>query len=127
MTQEQNPESGTSSYVDDTNGTCGTYNGDVVKRTDAVGNVTCYQHDGLHRLTASLPQSLSPYYNQTPQKHYVYDQSAGNGSMGRLGHAYTCPSSSYPSGDPMLRVSRGLARPPTCPVATPRSGSAGGR
>ena len=34
-----------------------------------------------------------PHYSLTPQKHYVYDQSAGNGSMGRLGHAYTCPAS----------------------------------
>ena len=56
-------------------------------------NVTCYQYDGLHRVTAALPQTGSPYYSVTPQKHYVYDQSAGLGSLGRLGHAYTCPAS----------------------------------
>ena len=99
MTQEQNPESGTSRYLYDTDSDtpqdCGAtaYNGDLVKRIDAVGNKTCYQWDALHRMTASLPKSGGLYYSQTPQKHYVYDQSAGNGSMGRLGHAYTCPAS----------------------------------
>ena len=35
----------------DSHSTCGSnsYNGDLVKRTDAVGNVTCYAHDGIHR------------------------------------------------------------------------------
>jgi len=42
MTSETNPESGTTSYVYDTDSTCGTSNGDLVKRTDAMGNVTCY-------------------------------------------------------------------------------------
>lgn len=67
----------------------------MVKRTDAKStpNVTCYQYDGLHRITASLPHTGSPDYSITPQKHYVYDQSAGNGSLGRLGHAYTCAAS----------------------------------
>jgi RHS repeat-associated protein len=94
MTSETNPESGTFSYSYDSDSECsGTYNGDMVKRTDARNNKTCYQYDALHRLTASLPRSGSPDYSITPQKHYVYDQSAGNGSMGRLGHAYTCPAS----------------------------------
>jgi hypothetical protein len=34
-----------------------------------------------------------PDYSITPQKRYVYDQSASLGSLGRLGHAYTCPAS----------------------------------
>ncbi len=93
MTQEQNPESGTFTYSYDSDTACGTYSGDLVKRSDAVGNVTCYQYDGLHRVTAALPQTGSPYYSRTPQKHYVYDQSPALGSMGRLGHAYTCPAS----------------------------------
>jgi len=82
-------------YAYDSDATCGTYNGDMVKRTDAKStpNVTCYQYDGLHRMTASLPHAGSPDYSITPQKHYVYDQSASLGSMGRLGHAYTCPAS----------------------------------
>jgi YD repeat-containing protein len=52
MTSETNAESGTTSYVFDTDATCGTYSGDLVKRTDAVGNATCYAYDTLHRVTS---------------------------------------------------------------------------
>lgn len=52
MTEEVNPESGTTYYTYDTDSTCGTSNGDLVKKVDAVGNVICFAYDALHRLTA---------------------------------------------------------------------------
>jgi RHS repeat-associated protein len=98
MTSETNPESGTASYVYDTDSTCGTYNGDLVKRTDAVGNVTCYAYDQLHRLT-SITYPSGSYAGRTAQKHFVYDSATVNGvSMsnagGRLAEAYTGTSGS---------------------------------
>jgi RHS repeat-associated protein len=98
LTSEANPESGTSSYVYDTDGTCGTYNGDLVKRTDAVGNVTCYAYDSLHRLT-SVTYPSGSYASRTTQKHFVYDSATVNGAAmsnagGRLAEAYTGTSAS---------------------------------
>src|SRR5205807_9670821 len=49
LTGETNPESGTKGYTYDTDSTCGTSNGDLVKKVDAANNVTCYAYDGLHR------------------------------------------------------------------------------
>jgi RHS repeat-associated protein len=96
MLSETNPESGTYHYAYDTDSTCGTYNGDLVKRTDAVlppnATVTCYAYDALHRVTAiSYPNGY--YASATQVKHFVYDQSAALNSLGRLGHAYTCSAS----------------------------------
>lgn len=56
MTSETNPESGTKTYVFDTDSTmCGngayTSNGDLVKTTDAAGNCVMRYYDSLHRLT----------------------------------------------------------------------------
>ncbi len=53
MTSETNPESGTTTYVYDTESSaCGsiTSSGDLGLKTDANGNITCYYHDALHRL-----------------------------------------------------------------------------
>lgn len=52
LTLETNPENGTVNYAFDTNSTCGvTSAGDLILRTDAAGNLTCYAHDALHRVT----------------------------------------------------------------------------
>jgi len=49
-------------------------------------------------VTAIAPQSGSPYFAATPQKHFVYDSATVHGATmtnaaGRLADAYTCPSS----------------------------------
>jgi RHS repeat-associated protein len=97
LISETNPESGTTNYTYDTDTTCGTYNGDRVKRVDALNNVTCYQQDALHRNTAVTYPS-GPYASTTASKSFVYDSttfSCPNGSnvKGRLAEAFTGPSS----------------------------------
>jgi RHS repeat-associated protein len=99
MTSESNPETGLTSYTFDSDPTCGTSNGDLVKRVDAVGNVTCYHYDALHRLT-SITYPSGSYAGVTPSKYYVYDSASisFNGttnmsySKNRLAEAYTCTS-----------------------------------
>jgi YD repeat-containing protein len=79
MTSEQNPETGGSAYTYafDTNATCGTSNGDLVKRVDPQGTVTCYAYDALHRLTGVTYPS-GGYSSVTPSKTYVYDSATVN-------------------------------------------------
>jgi len=97
LTSETNPESGTTTYTYDTDATCGTSNGDLVKKVDAVGNVTCIAYDTLHR-----PTQISysgPYSASTPTKYFVYDSATVNGAAmanakGRLAEAYTGTPSS---------------------------------
>jgi RHS repeat-associated protein len=98
LTQETNPETGTTSYVYDTDGTCtGSYStGNMVKRTDAVGNVTCYTYDQLHRLL-SITYPSGSYATNTDKKYFVYDAATVGGATmqnpkGRLVEAYTCPA-----------------------------------
>ena len=93
MTSETNPETGAISYVFDTDATCGTSKGDLVKRTDAAGNVTCYAYDARHRQT-SVTYPSGPNSSNTPGKFYVYDSATVNGvvmvnSKSRLAEAYT--------------------------------------
>ena len=93
MLSEANPETGTINYVYDTDATCGTYKGDLVKRTDAAGNVTCYAYDALHRQT-SITYPSGPNSGNTPGKFFVYDSATVDGNaMGnaksRLAEAYT--------------------------------------
>lgn len=95
MTSETNPENGTTTYTFDTDATCGSSAGDLVKRADAVGNVTCFGYDGLHRLLAVAYSG--PYSGNTPSKHFVFDSATVNGVAmtnvkGRLAEAYTCTS-----------------------------------
>jgi RHS repeat-associated protein len=97
-TSEVNPESGSASYTYayDTDTTCGTSNGDIVKKIDAAGNIICYTYDNLHRVTSAVVQS-GPYSTSTPQRHFVYDSATVNGigmsnTKGRLAEAYTCVS-----------------------------------
>jgi RHS repeat-associated protein len=78
LTSETNPESGTKTYVYDTDSTmCGngayTSNGDLLKTTDAAGNCVMRFYDSLHRLTdvGNNTQSVSHC------KRFRYDNSAG--------------------------------------------------
>ena len=98
MTSETNPESGNVSYTYtyDTDSTCGTSEGDLVKKADAAGNVTCYTYDTLHRIKSAIVSS-GPYLSSTPSKYFIYDSATVNGIAmsivkGRLTEAYTCVS-----------------------------------
>jgi RHS repeat-associated protein len=96
MTQEISPESGTTNYTYDTDSTCGTSVGDLVKRTDQVGNTACYTYDALHRST-SITYS-GPYAANTPNKYFVYDSATVNGAAmsnakSRMAEAYTATCS----------------------------------
>lgn len=102
LTSETNPETNniTYSYSYDTDSTCGTSNGDLVKRVDAVGNVTCNAFDKLHRPTATTYPS-GTYSASTPTKCYVYDAATVNSVVmvnvkGRLAEAYTGTGTSCP-------------------------------
>lgn len=85
---------GTNSYTYDTDATCGTSRGDLIKKVDAAGNVTCSSFDLLHRqLAVTYPSG--PYSAVTPQKHFVYDGATVNSqtmtyAKGRIAEAYTC-------------------------------------
>jgi RHS repeat-associated protein len=106
MTSETVPEigatgNGTATYTYDTDSTCGTYKGDLVKRVDAAGDVICLTYDAIHRtLTTTYPSGT--YASVTPAKHFVYDAATINTSpsptamtnvKGRLAEAYTCTGS----------------------------------
>lgn len=96
MTSETNPETGTITYAYDSDSTCGTSNGDLVKKTDAAGNVICYAYDALHRAT-SITYPSGPNSSNTPGKHFVYDAATVNSvamanAKTRLAEAYTCVS-----------------------------------
>ena len=88
---------GTATYTYDSDTTCGTYAGDLVKRVDAAGNVICSSYDALHReLTRTYPSGA--YASATPQKHFVYDTATIDttpattvvNAKARLAEAYTC-------------------------------------
>ncbi|HXR97688.1 MAG TPA: hypothetical protein VN709_07575 [Terriglobales bacterium] len=97
LTQEVNPETGTTNYSFDTDGTCGTSNGDLVKRQDNGSNVTCYGYDGFHHVTQISYPSF-PHAVATPNKYFVYGTANSPVVIGgitmqhvvnRLGEAYT--------------------------------------
>jgi len=93
MTSETNPESGSTAYTYDTDSTCGTSKGDLVKKIDAAGNTICYAYDALHRVTSTTYSGT--YASVTPSRHFVYDSATVNGvvmtnAKTRLAEAYTC-------------------------------------
>lgn len=99
MTSETVPEIGvtgnrTAYYFYDSDATCGTYKGDLVKRVDAAGNTICAAYDLLHRrTTVTYPSGV--YSSVTPQKHFVFDAATVNGQamtnpVAHLAEAYTC-------------------------------------
>jgi len=95
LTSETNPESATTTYTYDTDTTCGTSKGDLVKKIDAVGNTTCYAYDARHRVTNTTYSG--PYAPNTPSRFFVYDAATVNSvamanAKTRLAEAYTCVS-----------------------------------
>lgn len=70
LISETNPEwgPGTTYYTYDTDATCGTSNGDLVKKVDSAGNVVCYSHDALHRVTGIMYPCSSLYAGMRPLK-----------------------------------------------------------
>jgi RHS repeat-associated protein len=95
LTSETNPENGTTTYTfDSATGCTGTYSGDLVKKMNAVGNVTCLTYDLLHRNT-SVTYPSGTDASVTRSKYFVYDSATVNGvamtnAKGRLAEAYTC-------------------------------------
>lgn len=106
MLSEKNPETGATAityvYDSDSTGACsGTYKGDLVKKTDAAGNVTCFAYDAMHHVT-SITYPSGPNSGNTPGKFFVYGPALGSvtvggvamaNAKGRLAEAYTCTSS----------------------------------
>lgn len=95
LTSETNPEAATTNYTYDTDSTCGTSKGDLVKKIDAVGNTTCYAYDALHRVTSTT--FSGPYSSNTPSRYFVYDAATVNSvamanAKTRMAEAYTCAS-----------------------------------
>jgi RHS repeat-associated protein len=95
LTAETNPEAATTTYTYDTDSTCGTSKGDLVKKVDAVGNTTCYVYDALHRVTSTTYSG--PYSASTPSRYFVYDAATVNSvamayAKTRMAEAYTCVS-----------------------------------
>jgi RHS repeat-associated protein len=96
LTSEINPETGATAttYTYDTDSTCGTSKGDLVKEVDQVGNVLCYAYDALHRMT-SVTYPSGSYASVTPSRYLVYDSATVNSVAmtnvkSRLAEAYTC-------------------------------------
>jgi RHS repeat-associated protein len=104
LTSEQNPETGATSYVYDSDTTCTPASaGDLVKKTDHATNVICYAYDGLHRVT-NISYVSGPNASATPTKHFVYDAATVNSvamtnGKSRLVEAYTCTACPTPITD----------------------------
>ena len=97
---EANPESGNQAtqYIYDADSTCGTGandNGSQVARQDAAGNVTCYLHDAMGRVTSQTHPTIASGFLTPPNAYFVYGagHSVGGTTMqnaaGRLAEAYT--------------------------------------
>jgi len=93
LTSETNAENGTTTYTYDSDSTCGSSNGDVVKKLDAAGNVNCIAYDALHRPTA-IKYPSGPNSANTPSKYLGYDSSSYwpqlTNTKGRLIGGHTC-------------------------------------
>ena len=96
LTSETNPETANLAYTYtyDSDATCGTSAGDLVKRVDTKNNVTCYAYDALHRVT-SVTYPSGPNSGSTARKYFVYDAASLNSqtmanAKSRLAEAYTC-------------------------------------
>ncbi len=100
---ETNPETGNTTYVYDTDSACGTtpYPGNLVKRVDANGNVTCYVYDNLQRVLSISYLPGGPNVANTPKKTFVYGTATTttinsvvlNKTADRMVEAYTSSSS----------------------------------
>lgn len=114
MLTETNPETGnngvagtiTYTYDSVSSGNCaGTFAGDIVKKVDAGGNVSCYTYDALHR-TVQITYPAGPNATATPAKYFWYDtQYYGNGGAnlaGRLVAALTCQTNTSCAGNSVV-------------------------
>jgi RHS repeat-associated protein len=100
LISEKNPETSTTTaetniYDSDTTCTGGTQAGNLVKRTDVIGNVICTTYDVLHRPT-SVTYPSGSYAATTDKKFFVYDAATVDthtmqNVVGRMAEAYTCP------------------------------------
>ena len=136
LTSEINPEMNQTaiSYTYDTiaSGSCaGTYSGDLVKRVDAIGNITCYTYDSLHRPLSRTYTTSTPTVS-TPNKCFVYDAAIDGNTVtntkGRLAEAYTttsaCSQTTLPSNTTDVAFGYSLRGEPTDAYEkTPHSGS----
>jgi len=100
LTSEKNPEwnSLATTYTYDTDTTCGTSNGDLVKKSDPATNATCTAFDLLHR-PISITYPSGPNSAATQSKTFIYDAATVNSKVmqlakGRLAEAYTGPTAS---------------------------------
>ena len=90
MTGQRDPETSNTVFAYDSDATCGTSNGDLVRKVDQAGNVTCYQYDAMHRVTM-ISYPSGPNAAVTPSKRFIYDTYSGAANAkGRLAVAYTC-------------------------------------
>jgi RHS repeat-associated protein len=92
MASETNPETGYVQYFYDSDSYCGSTGGagNLYKRVDNAGNITCFAYDGLHRLTAEGNGNVSG--NTT--RYFAYDTASLNGTamtnaVGHMAEAYT--------------------------------------
>jgi RHS repeat-associated protein len=134
LTSETNPESGTTSYTYDTiaSGTCAaTYYGDLIKRVDANGNITCYAYDQLHRLLATTYTVTSPTV-ATASKCFIYnaviDSQVAYYTKARLAEAYTTTSACSQTTLPSIITDEAFSYTPRGELTsvyqlTPQSGS----
>ena len=75
MLKEVNTENGTTNYTYDTDSTCSSSAGDMVKKVNAAGT-TCFYYDALHRLT----DAGNGYEGGSPVcRRYRYDSAIVNG------------------------------------------------
>jgi len=104
-----NPESGTTTYVYDSDAACPTPNsfaGDLIKKVDARGVRICMQYDALNRL------SQKNYSDSTPMASFTYDQTSAYGvslanTVGRISSETTAspnPTAKIFSYDQLGRV-----------------------
>jgi len=56
-------------YTYDSDSTCGSYAGDLVKKTDPVGDTICYSYDALRWMISATYGGT--YASVTPNKHFV--------------------------------------------------------
>ena len=95
LVQEANPESGTTTYTFDTDSTCGSSAGDLVKKQDANGNTICYSYDAMHRMLAT---TYSGPNSTGVNRYFVYDTATVNNqamanAKGRTAEGYTATCS----------------------------------
>ena len=89
------PEAGTFHLTYDTDGTCGTFIGAVVKKADNGGGTTCLSYDLLGRVTAKSYSGL--HSGMTPPQKFVYDSTTnaniacptGSNRLGKLAEVIT--------------------------------------